>query len=130
MNFSKIKETCIYFRDLSQAEAFYHGLLGLRVIGFVKDKHIFFRAGGSVLLCFNPEDSMHKKSPPAHYGSGKLHFAFEVPGDRYEAVKKEIQAKGISITAEIVWESGRESFYFEDPEGHVLEVVPDKGIWD
>jgi catechol 2,3-dioxygenase-like lactoylglutathione lyase family enzyme len=130
MDFTAIKETCLYVTDLEKAKSFYHGLLGLPVISHVKDKHIFFRAGSSVLLCFNPEDSRHKTSPPAHYGGGKQHFAFEVPASGYEKAKNEILSKGISVTDEVTWQSGRQSFYFEDPEGNVLEIVPDKGIWD
>lgn len=48
----------------------------------------------------------------------------------YETIKNELKAKGIKITQEVIWPSGAESFYFEDPEGNVLEVVPDAGIWD
>jgi catechol 2,3-dioxygenase-like lactoylglutathione lyase family enzyme len=57
MNFRQIKETCIYFRDLELARSFYHEKLGLPIICYVETKHIFFRAGTSVLLCFNPDDS-------------------------------------------------------------------------
>lgn len=130
MNLIKIKETCLYIRDLNKAKEFYSNVLGLPVISHVKDKHIFFRAGASVLLCFNPDDSMRKTSPPAHYGNGKLHFAFEVPEHEYIATKEELRAKGIAITDQVIWKSGKESFYFEDPEGNVLEVIPDKGVWD
>jgi len=126
----KIKETCLYVRDLEKAQTFYHEMLGLPVISYAKAKHIFFRAGSSVLLCFNPDDSQQKKSPPPHFGNGKQHFAFEVLLKDYENVKQEIQAKGIKITDEVVWQSGYTSFYFEDLEGNVLEVVPDTGIWD
>jgi catechol-2,3-dioxygenase len=130
MKVSKIKETCLYFHDLEEAKKFYGEILKLPVISYVEGKHIFFRAGSSVLLCFNPGDSKNKTSPPAHYGNGKLHFAFEVPDEEYISTKEEIKAKGISITSEVIWKSGKESFYFEDPQGNVLEVVPDKGIWD
>ena len=65
-----------------------------------------------------------------HYGNGKIHFSFEVTDEEYISTKEEIKAKGISITSEVIWKSGKESFYFEDPQGNVLEVVPDKGIWD
>ena len=118
------------FHDLEEAKKFYGEILELPVISYVEGRHIFFRAGSSVLLCFNPEDAKNKTSPPAHYGNGKLHFAFEVPDEEYISTKEEIKAKGISITAEVIWKSGKESFYFEDPKGNVLEVVPDKGIWD
>ena len=73
---------------------------------------------------------MKKVSPPAHFGGGKQHFAFEIPREDYERAKAEIKQKGISITDQVIWESGAESFYFEDPEGNVLEIVPDVGIWD
>jgi catechol 2,3-dioxygenase-like lactoylglutathione lyase family enzyme len=130
MNILKIKETCLYLIDLDRARSFYHEVLGLPIISYVEGKHIFFRAGTSVLLCFNPEDSKSKISPPAHFGGGKQHFAFEVSKTEYEKVKNEIRSKGITIVDEVVWKSGEESFYFNDPEGNVLEFVPDIGIWD
>jgi len=130
MNILKIKETCFYSKNLDGVKSFYHGILGLPIISYVPAKHIFFRTGSSVLLCFNPDDSKHKTSPPGHYGEGKLHFAFEVMETDYHKTKQEIREKGIEITKEVVWQTGKESFYFEDPEGNVLEVVPDSGIWD
>jgi catechol 2,3-dioxygenase-like lactoylglutathione lyase family enzyme len=130
MNFLKIKETCLYVSDLERAKQFYGDTLGLPLISYLPKKHIFFRAGSSVLLIFNPEDSKIKTSPPPHFGGGKQHFAFEVLQADYGTAKEEIKSKGIQITDEVVWRSGRESFYFNDPEGNVLEIVPDAGIWD
>jgi catechol 2,3-dioxygenase-like lactoylglutathione lyase family enzyme len=129
MNFIKIKETCLYVNDLERAKNFYEQVLELPLISYVEDKHAFFKAGASVLLLFNPEDSRHKKSPPAHYGGGKQHFAFEVALADYAAARQWIVSKGIQITDEVTWESGKTSFYFEDPEGNVLEIVPSEGIW-
>lgn len=129
MNFRQIKETCIYSSDLEAARAFYHGKLGLEVISHVAGKHIFFRAGTSVLLCFNPDDSRRKKSPPPHYAQGRYHFAFEVSPEDYEWHKSEIIAKGIPIIDTVVWEAAnQESFYFEDGLGNIVEIVP-AGIW-
>ena len=129
MNFKMIKETCIYFQDLKKAREFYHNLLGLPIIGELEDKHIFFRAGKSMLLCFNPDDSRNKKSPPAHFVVGKYHFAFEVEKDEYEEHKKAILETGVPITDVVVWKNGLESFYFDDPVGNVVEIVPE-GVWD
>jgi catechol-2,3-dioxygenase len=130
MNIVQIKETCLYFHDLREAKTFYHELLKFPIIGEVEDKHIFFQAGSCVLLCFNPDDARRKQSPPAHYGAGKLHLAFEVREDEYYSAKEEIRSKGIPITAEVIWSGGKESFYFEDPAGNVLEIVPNRGIWN
>jgi catechol 2,3-dioxygenase-like lactoylglutathione lyase family enzyme len=68
--------------------------------------------------------------PPSHFGGGHQHFAFEVKAADYERAKEEIKSKGIKIVDEVIWKSGKESFYFNDPEGNVLEIVPDAGIWD
>lgn len=128
LNFTQIKETCLYFHDLGKARRFYHEVLGLPVISYVPDKHIFFTAGTSVLLCFNRNYSKSKKSPPAHFAEGPIHLAFEVRSEEYEAHKQELLKKGIGLIDKVIWETGQESFYFEDPEGNVLEIVP-VGIW-
>jgi len=130
MEFLKIKETCLYVNDLARAKAFYHTTLGLPVISYVEEKHLFLKVGESVLLLFNPEDSKNKTSPPPHYGGGKQHFAFEVHDVDYENWKNRIQEKGIAVIDEITWPGGKKSFYFNDPEGNVLEILPPKGIWD
>jgi catechol 2,3-dioxygenase-like lactoylglutathione lyase family enzyme len=88
------------------------------------------RAGSSVLLLFNPEDSKLKISPPAHYGGGHQHFAFEVKDEDYGKTKAELTTKGIEVIDEVTWKTGKRSFYFRDPEGNVLEIVPHSGIWD
>ncbi|MBX2942545.1 MAG: VOC family protein [Cyclobacteriaceae bacterium] len=129
MKIKQIKETCIYIRNLDQARDFYHGLLRLPIISHVEGKHIFFRVGTSVLLCFNPDDSRNKKSPPPHFVEGKYHFAFEVAAEDYEMEEQSLITKGILITDEVIWKRGLKSCYFEDPVGNVLEIVPE-GIWD
>ena len=130
MEFLRIKETCLYVQDLAAAKDFYNGVLGLQVISYLEGKHLFLRAGQSVLLLFNPEDSKTKTSPPPHYGGGRQHFAFEVVGTNYKKAKSEIELKGIRIIDEITWKSGARSFYFNDPEGNVLEILPEGSIWD
>jgi catechol 2,3-dioxygenase-like lactoylglutathione lyase family enzyme len=128
--FRQIKETCLYVRNLAEVKDFYGTLLGLPVIDYQEGKHLFLRVGNSVLLCFNPDDSRKKVSPPAHYAEGKQHIAFEVSEQQYEIAKEYLKTNGVAITNEVVWKSGKQSFYFEDPAGNILEVVPDAGIWD
>lgn len=129
MKFTQIKENCLYISDLDKAEEFYQKQLGLPLISKVPDRHIFFRCGSSVLLCFIPEATKMEKQLPPHYAEGKQHIAFEVEESDYIATKKAFLEKGISIMHTQEWKNGLESFYFEDPFGHVLEVVP-RGIWE
>lgn len=120
----------MYVHDLEGARDFYHGTLGLPVINYAEGKHLFLRVGESVLLIFNPDDAREKTSPPAHYGGGKQHFAFEIADNNYGECKKTIEDKGIIIIDEVTWPGGTKSFYFNDPEGNVLEILPPRGVWD
>lgn len=129
MQISQVKETCLYISSIERTEQFYHGRLGLPVIGKAEGRHIFFRAGSSVLLCFIAEATKQEKLLPPHYAEGKQHIAFEIPAEEYEQWKARLSASGIAITHEQQWGGSKHSFYFEDPDGHVLEMVP-PGMWD
>lgn len=129
MNITQIKETCLYISDLEQAAAFYHELLDFPVISKADGRHIFFRCGSSVLLCFLPEVTEAETRLPPHFAKGKQHIAFEVGQADYKKAKDKITRANIKITHEQEWKDGLESFYFEDPFGHVLEIVP-MGIWE
>lgn len=126
--FTQVKETCLYVADLQRTEDFYHGKLGLPVIGRVAGRHVFFRLGSSVLLCFLAEATRTDTHLPPHYGTGTLHAAFEVPAEQYTTTLASIHAMGIAIEHEHTWPTGHRSFYFRDPDGHCLEIVP-SGMW-
>lgn len=129
MKFTQIKETCLYIDDLDKAEDFYHGFLKLPVISKVEQRHIFFRCGSSVLLCFNPIATKNEQNLPPHYAEGKQHIAFEVNQEDYQEALQQFEEKGVAITHVQQWKEDKESFYFEDPFGHVLEIIPN-GIWE
>jgi len=129
MHLNRIIETCLYVQSLEKSEAFYHGKLEFPIIGKEQGRHIFFKAGTSVLLCFNAEATKNGESVPAHFGEGQMHLAFEVPKAHYEEAKDWIQSKGIKIEHEHHWHNDYYSFYFRDPDGHSVEVVP-QGLWD
>ncbi|WP_258099615.1 VOC family protein [Marinoscillum pacificum] len=128
MEFTQIKETCLYVSDLDQSYAFYHDKLGLPLISKVPNRHVFFRLGTSVLLCFIAEATKGEKELPPHFASGKQHIAFEVAKDNYNETKEKFKVLGIEITHCQKWPGSYESFYLEDPDGHVLEIVPE-GMW-
>lgn len=129
MEIKKIKETCLYIKSLEASKAFYHGKLGLELIGEVRERHVFFRAGASVLLCFIAEASRKSTALPPHDGSGHLHLAFEVEKAQYEPWKEKVSNAGIAIEQEFDWGGGFLSFYFRDPDQHLLEVVME-GMWE
>lgn len=129
MEIRKIKETCLYVSDLEKSKDFYSGKLGFKVVGEVKGRHVFFRAGASVLLCFIAEVSEKGGTLPAHFGKGQLHLAFEVEKEQYEPWKEKVKSAGIPLEQEYDWGRGFLSFYFRDPDEHLLEIVME-GMWE
>lgn len=128
MTITQVKEIALYVKDLEESKEFYHTLLGFPIIGEVKDRHIFFRVGSSVLLCFNPAITQRDIFLPPHFAYGHQHIAFEVSQDEYENWKMKIIALNIQIIHEHDWGNGFKSFYFKDVDSHVLEIVP-AGMW-
>lgn len=129
MEISGIKETCLYVSNIEQTNHFYHELLGLPLISAVENRHVFFRVGNSVLLCFIPETTKKEDTLPPHYAYGPQHIAFEVSHADYNKWKEKLADLGINITHEQTWPRGYKSFYFEDPDANVLEMVM-PGMWD
>ncbi len=129
MEINKIKETCLYVADLPRTKAFYNGKLGFEIIGEVEGRHVFFRAGESVLLCFISEASKQGGHLPPHFGSGQLHLAFEVSKAAYQSWKDTVEKLNIAIEQEYDWGGGYLSFYFRDPDKHLLEIVM-QGMWE
>jgi catechol 2,3-dioxygenase-like lactoylglutathione lyase family enzyme len=129
MKISRIKETCIYVSDLERTKDFYANKLGLGLISLVQNRHVFFRAGESVLLCFIAEQTKKEKELPPHGASGSVHFAFEVERAEYDKALQQIADAGISILHKHTWQNSLRSFYFHDPDGNLVEVI-EEGLWD
>jgi catechol 2,3-dioxygenase-like lactoylglutathione lyase family enzyme len=129
MKISRIKETCLYVTDLNRAKAFYTGKLGLAVISLVEGRHIFFRAGESVLLCFIADKTHDQSLLPPHGASGCIHFAFEVTAAEYDTALQQVKENNIPILHEHVWKNDLRSFYFNDPDMNLVEII-EEGLWD
>lgn len=125
----KLKESCLYVNDLNIIKEFYQDVMELQMITEEKGRHVFFRAGSVVFLCFDAEATKQETSLPPHYASGKQHVAFEIPSEEYALWKNKIANRNIPITYEHKWKEGIYSFYFDDPEENVVEIVME-GLWE
>jgi catechol 2,3-dioxygenase-like lactoylglutathione lyase family enzyme len=124
-----VVETGIYADDLDRAEAFYHEVLGLPVIGREPGRHIFFRVGAaSVLLVFNAATTLLGDQLPAHGARGPGHFALGIPAGSLEEWKQQLRAKQVAIEKEVRWPGGGQSIYFRDPAGNAVELLT-PGLW-
>ena len=129
MKISRIKETCIYVADLENTRRFYSEIIGLPLISHVPERHIFFRAGESVLLCFIAEKTLKEVHLPPHGANGSIHFAFEVSAEDYISCLHKMQEAGVEILHQHTWKNARRSFYFHDPDKNLVEVL-EEGLWE
>jgi len=125
----KITETCLYAKNLDEAESFYSGIMNFEMIAKDEGRHLFYRCENGMLLIFNPDDTISRQTEvggsevPLHGAKGQVHVAFSVEQDQYDDWKDKIEGHGIIIESEIVWSSGIRSFYFRDPSGNSLEII-------
>ena len=93
-----------------------------------------FDAGnGGVRLQFPKGGATHEGASergviPGHDGQGPLHMAFAIAADALEGWRVHLGASGVPLRGEMHWPRGGTSLYFEDPDGHVLELAT-PGLW-
>lgn len=126
-------ESALYVADKPRAVAFFRDVMGLEIM--LEDERLTaFNAGGSgVLLIFAAGESRDDLPTPGgaipgHDGAGPVHMAFAIPASEYEEWRDHLRAHGARDRGEVLWPAGGRSFYFEDPDGHVLEVAT-PGLW-
>jgi catechol 2,3-dioxygenase-like lactoylglutathione lyase family enzyme len=142
VHFRKIVETCIYSPDLLKMKDFYINTLGLEFVSEEKDRHVFLKAGQSMLLIFNPNKTLVATDDTGK-GSGNaiqlpvhgafappsiIHFALEIEKQNYGSAKHMLNEKNIKIEKEVTWEKGTNSMYFRDPVGNLVEIIT-HGSW-
>jgi catechol 2,3-dioxygenase-like lactoylglutathione lyase family enzyme len=124
-----ILETCLYVDDLIAAEEFYTRILGVKPFSRVEDRHVFFQLGHSMLLLFNPYQTVKPGGDvPPHGAHGPGHVAFAVAPDNIPRWREHLQQQEVAIEVEVVWPSGGQSLYFRDPSGNSLEVATGR-VW-
>ena len=127
MKFTKIVETCIYSSELKEMKDFYMNKLGLDFVSEENGRHVFLKAGKSMLLIFNPESTLNDSISifPIHGAitpPSMVHFALEINTADYEKWKDLLSKKQINIEKELKIGNSR-SVYLRDPSGNVVELI-------
>ncbi|MEX5729212.1 catechol 2,3-dioxygenase-like lactoylglutathione lyase family enzyme [Rhodovulum iodosum] len=128
-----VLEAALYAGDLDAAEAFYGGVLGLERIVRVGRRHVFFRAGHSVVLIFNPDETCKPPAPgklpvPPHGAHGPGHLCLSAGRAAIARWRTRLVAAGHDVEAEFDWPNGARSLYFRDPAGNSLELAEPR-LW-
>lgn len=130
-----VLETALYYTDEERTEHFYTEVMGMRLIGKRPGRFLFYRAGSSVFLLFDPEASRRSERLPPAGADGEGHVCFLVDPSAYEPWKEHLKHNGVDVLQEVRWpmdappEDVRgSSFYFRDPSGNLLEIA-DADFW-
>jgi catechol 2,3-dioxygenase-like lactoylglutathione lyase family enzyme len=126
-------ETALYVEDLPRAKRFYAEDLQLKVM--LDSPRLVALDSGSqgVLLLFQHGATLEDLPTrggiiPGHDGSGPLHMAFAIAAEDYEPWRQRLADRGIVLRSEVTWPAGGRSLYFDDPDGHVIELAT-PGLW-
>jgi catechol 2,3-dioxygenase-like lactoylglutathione lyase family enzyme len=128
-----VLETAIYSDDLPRAHAFYGGVMGLVCVLDTPRMLTFIVAPAQVLLVFRRGETRGDLPTPGglvpgHHSEGPAHFAFAIETEALPAWRAHLQAAGVAITSEVIWDKGGRSLYFTDPDGNVAELAT-PGLW-
>jgi catechol 2,3-dioxygenase len=118
-------------RDLERARHFYGDILGLKEVGRLGDRMIFFSAGDNhhdlAVLGVGPEAPR-----PAPAGVGLYHVALKIGNslDELRAAKTHLEACGVTPLRTSNHRVSQ-SIYLDDPDGNGVElfVDADPAIW-
>ena len=117
-----IDHVALAVRDVERSIRWYGDLLGLerRFADVWGDVPAFISAGTTSIALFPVRDGA-AKPPPGRDSIAMLHLAFRVDASGFAHAKEELTRRGIA------WEfSDHEvshSIYFDDPDGHHLEIT-------
>ncbi len=128
-----VLEAAVYAADLDAAEVFYGRVVGLDVMLRQAPRHVFFRAGGTVVLVFNPTETVKPPAAgslavPPHGATGAGHLCFRVPGTALDGWAGHLVAAGYPVEADVHWPNGARSIYVRDPAGNSVEFAEPK-LW-
>ena len=106
---------------------FYIDILGLDFVAEEKERHVFLKAGKSMLLIFNPYNTLNDINDifPSHGAicpPSIIHIAFEIKKDDCEKCKYLLEKNKINIEKEIEFGNNK-SIYFRDPVGNLVELI-------
>ena len=115
-----IYEIAIPVKELSKAEAFYTGVLGLE-FGLRDETRnwLFLRAGGPAGMIVLQQNTGDWQAQ---------HFAFAVTEDELDEAAAELEERGVTVDGPYFhdWMPAR-SVYFTDVDGHQLELCAPVG---
>ena len=130
----RLDHTIVPAKDKAASAAFFAEIFGLKVTGAGHFAQV--QINDSLTFDFADEPEL-QGGPGLDPGGRSHHYAFHVSETEFEAIFNKVKAKSIPYGSgpfshtdgKINKRRGGRGFYFEDPNGHLLEVmtVPETG---
>jgi catechol 2,3-dioxygenase-like lactoylglutathione lyase family enzyme len=124
MKLERLDHFGIEVSQLTRAEQFYTGVLGMTVAARMGDQ-VLLQCGDQNLALFhvdrNPLPPAERQRLIAH-PLGRGHHAFRVSGADFASAAEKLRDAGVESARPIDW-GDHDCLYFLDPDGNLLEIV-------
>ena len=132
MSIRGVIESCLHVEDVQRSRAFYERVCGFETMLSDERFCAMSVAGKQVFLLFRKGGTSEPVTIPGgvippHDGSGRLHVAFSIDREEFDAWKQRL-AQYVEIESIVEWPLGGRSVYFRDPDAHCVELVT-PGVW-
>ncbi len=121
MRLSRVDHFALYVADLGAAEAFYTGVLGLRLVERLGDMTLVECGGTNIGLVRRPELAPRDRAA-IHDPLARAHHAFLVEAGALQEARDRLEAAGTPTHGPVSW-GDHDCLYFLDPDGNLLELV-------
>ena len=123
-----ISELALWVKDLDRALEFYRDHLGFEVVEIDPGHNVFLKSGDFLLVLFSHEDPGTKlgREYLARTGGPRgevYHAAFRVDPAELDEFAAVLRDKGVDVKGPINFDTGRRSYFLEDPDEHYLELT-------
>jgi catechol 2,3-dioxygenase-like lactoylglutathione lyase family enzyme len=122
LKIEQIDHVALTVKDQARSIDWYHDVLGLerRHAGVWGDVPAMMCAGETCVALFRAY-SPEPNAPPDHNTIAMRHLAFKVDRANFEQAQQELKARGIEFEFQDHMIS--HSIYFNDPDGHQIELT-------
>jgi len=113
----------IAVKDLTRAQKFYAGTLGLKEAGREGEEVIAYRSGNSTVLVYRSD----------YAGTNKATCMTWIVGDEVDKIARELKSKGVAfehydmpgtkLEGDVHVGHGMKVAWFKDPDGNILNIA-------
>ena len=123
-----ISELALWVQDLERALGFYRDYLGFEVQEIDPGRNAFLRSGNFLLVLFVRDNPGTKLADEylARTGGARgevYHVAFMVERRQLDTLAAELQDRAVTVRGPVDFETGRRSYFLEDPDEHYIELT-------